>query len=36
MLNEFDFLKEKYNINMVKNKNATIYYSRNNNFNLKK
>lgn len=36
MLNEIDFLKEKNNINMVKNKNATIYNSRNNNFNLKK
>lgn len=31
MLNEFDFFKKKYNINMVKNKNTTIYYSRNNN-----
>ena len=30
MLNEFDFLKEKNNINIVKNKNATIYNSINN------
>ena len=36
MLNDFDFLKEKYNINMKKNKIATIYNSRNNyNINIK-